>query len=144
MGEDPNKIFNVGSPSIDLIKSTVYLNKDELEERLSIKFRKYNFLITYHPATLDIENSLMEISNLLDALKTYDDQYCFIFTKSNADDGGRKIHELISNHVSENKNNYLFDSLGQQIYYSLIRLSNGVIEILQVVLLKFQLLVRLQ
>ena len=127
MGEDPNKIFNVGSPSIDLIKSTVYLNRHELEERLSIKFRKYNFLITYHPATLEIENSLMEISNLLDALKTYGDQYCFIFTKSNADDGGRKINELITNHVSENKNNYLFDSLGQQIYYSLIRLSNGVI-----------------
>ena len=127
LGENPKKIFNVGSPSIDLIKSTIYLNKHELEKRLNIKFRKYNFLITYHPATLEIENSMIEISNLLDSLKTYGEEYCFIFTKSNADDGGRKINELITKHVIENKNNYLFDSLGQQIYYSLIKVSNGVI-----------------
>ena len=127
LGEDPKKIFNVGSPSIDLIKSTIYLNKVELEKRLSIKFKKYNFLITYHPVTLGLENSLLEISNLLDAVKIYGEDYCFIFTKSNADDGGRKINELITKHVMETKNNYFFDSLGQQIYYSLIKISDGVI-----------------
>ena len=57
LGEDPKKIFIVGGFGVDLIRNTPLLNKKNLEEKLKLKFRKRNILITYHPeTTIDVDN----------------------------------------------------------------------------------------
>src|SRR5690606_38565786 len=55
MGENPDKVFNVGAIGIDNVKKLTLLSKKELEENLKVRFKKYNYQITFHPATLDSE-----------------------------------------------------------------------------------------
>ena len=57
MGENPNKIFNFGSLSLDNLKKEGLASKDELQKKFKIKFKKVNFIVTYHPETLAEEKS---------------------------------------------------------------------------------------
>ena len=47
-----------------------------------------------------------------------------IFTKSNFDNGGRKINLILKNFVNHNNNSYLYDSLGSELYFNLVNKSN--------------------
>ena len=46
LGENPKRVFYVGSTSPENIKKEKLLNKNELEKDLNFKFKKKNFLIT--------------------------------------------------------------------------------------------------
>ncbi|MCS7244074.1 MAG: UDP-N-acetylglucosamine 2-epimerase [Candidatus Calescibacterium sp.] len=130
LGEDPKRVFNVGSLSIDNIKKLIFLNRKELEEKLSIKFKKINFLITYHPEMSE-ENTEKGIENLLKSLEDFynsEKDSLFIFTKSNADPYNNiinlKIEEFTKKYPS---NSVLFDSLGEVLYLSTMKEVNAII-----------------
>jgi len=53
LGEDPNLVYNVGAIGLDNIKDMHLLNKEELENILEIKFKKFNYQVTFHPETLN-------------------------------------------------------------------------------------------
>lgn len=119
LGEDPNFVYNVGSPSIDYLKNITYISRTELESELNIKFKKKIFLVTYHPTTLGSGESKNEIKELLDALSAYKEA-TIIITQSNSDNGGLQINKIISDFVSQNINWRLYDVLGQYRYYNLL------------------------
>lgn len=120
MGEQPDRVFNVGAPGIDGIKKISLLNKKELSKSLGFDVNKF-FLITLHPITLENQTSLYYIENLLDVLNKYPD-YQLVFTKTNADTEGRVINERIETYVRANPNNSrLYDSLGQMRYLSSLK-----------------------
>jgi len=135
MGESPNRVFNVGAFGLENIYRLSLLSKDELEKELKIKFGEKNILVTYHPETLNVENIKKDFNEVLEALKEFDGT--IIFTKANADTGGRVINEMIENFVKIKKSAYLFDSLGQLRYLSLLQYvdivlgnsSSGLIEV---------------
>lgn len=126
LGEDPKKVFNVGGLGVDAIKNIKLLNKNELENSLGFKFKKKNLLITFHPATLEVNGPQNDISELLDALSNLDDTE-LIFTMPNADAGNKIIFELIEHFVSNNSNAHVFTSLGQLRYLSCIKQVDAVI-----------------
>ena len=126
LGENPKRVFNVGGLGIDAIHNINFLSKRELIERLGIKIRKKNLIVTYHPETLDKKLSKKGIIELLKSLIRFKD-ISLIFTLPNADPDNKFIAEKISNFVKENPNAYLFDSLGQLNYFSLIKICDGVI-----------------
>ena len=126
MGESPERVFNVGALGLDNIKRLKLLSKDELEKALGIKFDKYTFLITYHPETLSDSQSEKDFSELLNALETLKDT-TLIFTKANADPSGRIINDMINEFVNKKFNAYIFDSMGQLLYLSLIQYVDAVI-----------------
>ncbi|MFH1394795.1 MAG: UDP-N-acetylglucosamine 2-epimerase, partial [Candidatus Omnitrophota bacterium] len=69
MGEDPSRVFNVGALGLCGIKDTKVLGKEDLEKELGFKFGKKNFLVTFHPVTLESsEASKKQMENLLKAL----------------------------------------------------------------------------
>ncbi|WP_342540899.1 UDP-N-acetylglucosamine 2-epimerase [Heyndrickxia sp. FSL K6-6286] len=126
LGEQPNRVFNVGAPGIENIMKLKLLSKAELEESLNMHLNKPVFLITYHPTTLSTD-PLEGINELLTVLNEFE---CatMIFTKANADNDGRKINELISHFVTENpRKRKIFDSLGQLRYLSLLKYADIVI-----------------
>lgn len=123
LGEHPNRVWNVGALGIENILKIPLLSKKELYIDLSINTNLPLFLITYHPET---NGNTDGIFPLLAALADYD-QYNLIFTKSNADNGGREINEEIESFVVENSNAYLFDSLGQLRYLSAVKHADLVI-----------------
>jgi UDP-hydrolysing UDP-N-acetyl-D-glucosamine 2-epimerase len=127
LGEEPERVFNVGALGIDNIKKMKLLNKDEIENKLGIKFKSRNLLITYHPVTLKKDESEKEFRALLNVLREMEDTL-FIFTKPNADTEGRKIIKLIEEFVKENKHKAIaFTSLGQLNYLSIMQYVDAVV-----------------
>ena len=53
LGENPARVFNVGGLGVDRISKTKLHSKSFLEKKYSFKFKKYNFLVTLHPVTLE-------------------------------------------------------------------------------------------
>lgn len=119
LGENPKHVFNVGAIGIDHTLQLDLMDRRTLYTELGIADEKPFFLITYHPET---NGQFDGIEALLDALDSYQQQYHLIFTKSNADNGGREINKHIQQFVLENpKTSKLFDSLGQIRYLSAVK-----------------------
>ena len=127
MGENPQHVFNVGSPGIDLILQTPLLAKAELQTRLKIPIREKLFLVTFHPATLDTTDIEQQCRELFGALDHFRDDCAVIITKANADTGGRQINRLLAGYAHERDNTTLASSLGQQLYYSAIASADVVV-----------------
>ena len=127
LGEDPNKVFNVGAIGLDAIKSFQLFTRAQLESDLKIRFRKQNFLVTFHPATLELQTAQEQFTELLNALSHFKGTFK-IFTKANADTGGRLINKMLAEFVEDHSNHaVLFDSLGQLRYISIMKLCDAVI-----------------
>jgi GDP/UDP-N,N'-diacetylbacillosamine 2-epimerase (hydrolysing) len=126
LGENPQRVFNVGGLGVDAIKNAQLLSRDALEEKLGINFKNKNLLITFHPTTLDEESSEKQMSELLKALEGQGDT-CLIFTRPNADMGNEVICRLIDDFVANKPNAYVFTSLGQLLYLSCLQHVDAVI-----------------
>lgn len=117
LGEHPSRVWNVGALGIDNIINLSLMNREEIFSELKLDLAKKLFLITYHPET-NGDSSGIEV--LLNVLKKYN-HINLVFTKSNADNGGRHINKKISDFVMNHHNAYLFDSLGQLRYLSTVK-----------------------
>lgn len=126
LGEDPNSVYNVGAIGLDNISSLPLLTLDELEQNLGIKFRTFNYLITFHPETLSDCSVEDQFRALLDVLKQQEESF-FIFTKANADSDGRMINQMIDNFVSNHSHSRAFVSMGQLRYLSAMRIATAVV-----------------
>ena len=128
MGEQPDRVYNVGATAMDNILSIPLLDKMKLEEQLNIKLHNKIFLITWHPETIkqDKNSILSELNELFKALEEFP-EHQIIFTKANADSGGQKINQLLEDSVQSKKNYYLFSSLGIQCYLSMVKIADVII-----------------
>lgn len=120
LGENPQHIYNVGSPGIDFIKRVQLLSRNELEQDIAFEFREKNLLVTFHPVTLDTVSSAEQFAELLKALDSFSQNIGIIFTKSNADTEGRIINQMIDDYVKIHPTTKAFTSLGQVRYLSTI------------------------
>ena len=119
MGEQPNRVFNVGTLGIEGIKKTKLLSKEAFNKSIQFDVDQF-FLVTLHPTTLENSTAEQQIQTLLSALDTFE-EYKIVFTKTNADTDGRIINAYIENYVQQNKErSIVFDSLGQLRYLSAI------------------------
>ena len=127
LGEQPERVFNVGGMGIDAIKKIRLLSREELEHSLNIKFKEKSLLITFHPVTLEGQaSSAKQMQELLAALEELTDT-TLIFTMPNADTGGRELSAMVNNFVHTHPNSKVFTSLGQLRYYSCLAQVDGVI-----------------
>jgi GDP/UDP-N,N'-diacetylbacillosamine 2-epimerase (hydrolysing) len=120
MGETPERVFVVGGLGVDAINRLEILTKSELEKRLKISIQPKYALVTYHPDSLSPHDSLSQLSTLLEIISKFPD-FQFFITGANADYYGIEINSLLSAISAQSNNFYFFESLGQQIYLSLVR-----------------------
>ena len=120
MGEDPQNVFDVGSLGAENLKKIILIKKYELEKKLSIKFSKYNFLITINSFVENKISMQVFLKNFFKSLKEFK-QTSFIFTFPNSDLRSDLIRKQIKNFTSKNKNSYAFNSLGSINYISTMR-----------------------
>ena len=125
LGEDPSRVFNYGSTSIDNVLNLAYMSKDEALASVGLSNCRYA-LCTYHPVTMKGGNADSQIEELFKSIKSFPDIQ-FIITKSNADQGGARINELLDKAEQENENVHVYTSLGVRRYLSLMRYSEFVI-----------------
>lgn len=138
LGEDPNRVFNVGAPGIENIKKVPLMRKDELEATLDgFTLGDKALLVTYHPVTLEHSTAEEQIKNLLAALDEYP-EYKVIFTLPNSDTDGRVIIRLIDEYVAKYADRAVaYPSLGLRRYLSALQFvkaavgnsSSGIIEV---------------
>lgn len=127
MGESPDRVFNVGALGLDAIAALRPTPRSTLERDLGFTLGPRTAVVTFHPATLDEEGSGSQFQALLDALDGLEG-IRFIFTKANADAGGRAVNALAEAYCVERPDKaVLFASLGQQRYLSLLALADVVI-----------------
>jgi UDP-N-acetylglucosamine 2-epimerase (non-hydrolysing)/GDP/UDP-N,N'-diacetylbacillosamine 2-epimerase (hydrolysing) len=137
MGENPERVYNVGAIGIDNIRHEHLLNKQQLEESLDFKITNKTLLVTFHPVTMEENTAEEQCNNLLQVLNKYND-YSIIFTQANADTEGRIITLLMQEFVENNKSrSKLYASLGKLRYLSTLQFvkvvignsSSGIVEV---------------
>jgi UDP-N-acetylglucosamine 2-epimerase (non-hydrolysing)/GDP/UDP-N,N'-diacetylbacillosamine 2-epimerase (hydrolysing) len=137
LGEQPDRVFNVGAIGIENIKNIPLMSKAELEESIGFEIGDKCLLVTYHPVTLEDSTAEEQCKNLLSALEQYND-YRVIFTMPNSDTNGRIIMHEIEKYVGQNKGRAIaFKSLGLKRYLSALQYvtavvgnsSSGIIEV---------------
>ncbi|MDD3268837.1 MAG: UDP-N-acetylglucosamine 2-epimerase [Syntrophomonadaceae bacterium] len=127
LGENPEHIYNVGSPGIDYIKRLQIIPRNELERILNFEFKDKNLLITFHPVTLDPVPSQEQLNELLEALDSLSCETGLIFTKANADMEGQRINQMIEDFVASHSNARVYSSLGQLLYLNTIAYVDAVV-----------------
>lgn len=119
LGEDPERVFNYGSTSIDNIIKLSNMPKSDVLKSIGLEECKYA-VCTYHPVTMHDGDEDELIQNFLEAIK-HTLEIEFIVTKSNADQGGAHINELLDAAQEDIKNLHVYTSLGVVRYLSLMK-----------------------
>jgi UDP-hydrolysing UDP-N-acetyl-D-glucosamine 2-epimerase len=127
MGEAPERVYNVGSPGLDYIARTDLAEQAELEELTGLRLGDQNLLVTYHAATLEKKRTEPGAQPLLSALDRFPSAHV-IFTRANADPGGRLINSQIETWVARNRSRAIcVPSLGQRLYLSAMSQCDAVV-----------------
>jgi len=127
LGEEPNRVFNVGGMGIENIQRLTLLSKDAFEQSIDFKLNTHNLLVTFHPVTLENASAQEQFQALLDALDGLSDTH-LIFTKANSDTNGRVINQMLDDYVSHNAHKAIgFTSLGQVRYLSALQFVDAVV-----------------
>lgn len=126
LGEQPERVFNVGGLGVDSVHRAALLSKKDVERDLGISFATHNLMITFHPATLDDGDSTSQMSELLAALDEFPNTR-LIFTMPNADTSGRELIRQTEQFVESHPNASAFTSLGQLRYLSCLQFVDGVV-----------------
>jgi UDP-hydrolysing UDP-N-acetyl-D-glucosamine 2-epimerase len=135
MGEEPWRVVVSGAPGIDNLSEIHLLSSGELKERHGLILEDCALLVTYHPVTLEFEETEAQMRELLAALKEVD--CAVIFTYPNADTHNHLVVEMIHDFVDQYPHrSQIVVSLGPQGYFSLMSLvsamvgnsSSGIIE----------------
>lgn len=127
LGEQPNRVYNVGGMGIENIKRLQLLSKDEFEKSIDFKLNKKNILVTFHPVTLENSTAKTQFQELLDAVDELQDTN-IIFTKANSDTDGRIINSMIDDYAANHSSKSVcFTSLGQLRYLSALQFVDAVV-----------------
>mgnify|MGYP001306389189 CR=1 FL=1 len=122
MGENPKMVYNYGGLGAYSISKQLFFTQLELEKILNIKFKKKFILVTFHPVTLEKNQVKHQIRNLINFLDNLDN-VSIIITSPNIDTDSDILKKEILKFVKLRKNVFFFNSLGSQIYLSLMKLS---------------------
>ena len=134
LGEEPWRVVVSGSPAVDHLRTLRLLPRRDLEAHLGLTLEPPPLLVTYHPVTLEYEQTEWQIQELLEALRPVDRP--LVFTAPNADTRHRTIRRAIEQLIRTRPNAVLVDAMGTQRYVSLMALaaamvgnsSSGIIE----------------
>lgn len=118
MGEESWRVHRAGAPSLDHLRKSRLLSKEELEGKLQIDLNLPTAVIAYHPVTL-LEDTNAEVEEMFSALSHVPHQ--LIFCHPNADAGSRVLRERIDCFLAKRGSGRLFVNLPAIEYWSLLR-----------------------
>ncbi len=119
LGEQPDRVFNVGAPGVENALHVPLLSKEELAESVGLPLQKPYAVVTFHPVTLEDEPPERQLFELFAAMDAFDLEY--IITKANADAGGLAINRAVDDYAAKRDNVAAFDSLGLVRYLSAVK-----------------------
>lgn len=127
LGEQPDRVFNVGALGVENLRRLRLLDREQLEGSIDFALGGTSFLVTYHPATLAATAPREAMQALLDALDQFPEARV-IWTKPNSDADGRILGQMIDAYAARDLGRVkVFTSMGQLRYLSALRLVDAVI-----------------
>ncbi len=118
MGEEPWRVHRAGAPSLDHLRRSTLLTRQQLEHQLGVDLANGSVLVTYHPVTL-LSDTVSEADALFRALEAIPQQLLFCYP--NADAGSRSLIVRAKDFVQSRGNGRIFVNLPAVQYWSLLR-----------------------
>lgn len=124
LGEEPWRVFDVGSTAIDNIVSGDFFNPEDLAKELKIDLKKPIILFTQHPVTTDSDYAYEQVKESLEALRELN--YQTVITYPCDDAGSEQIIKAILEYGSV-PNFIIRKNLGRKRYLGLLRVTSVVV-----------------
>lgn len=125
LGEDPQRVYNVGSLGVENILSQSLMSRSELQDDLQFDLNNYA-VVTFHPVTLEEHTSEKQTQELIGALLEYKNLN-YVVTKANADTDGEIINDIFEKIEKKTSRIKLVASLGMVRYLSSLKYCSMVI-----------------
>lgn len=126
MGENPARVWCVGSTGAENVRRLPALPEEEVRRYLGLPESVSYVVVTYHPVTLEKGEAAEEAEMLLEALSARRD-LMYVFTGANADTGGNAVNERLKLRTEKDPRLRFFLSLGTERYIQAVRYSVGVV-----------------
>ena len=127
LGENPKKVIDIGSLSLFTIQKYKFQKLHNiLGKTIKNTIIKRYFLVTFHPETYSKLTFREQIQPLLRVI-SHNNNYNFIFTSSNLDEGGNIITNQVKKFVKRKINCFFVSNLGHKNYLNLMKYSLGVL-----------------
>lgn len=120
LGEDPARVFQVGSLGTENILKTEFLSEAELRKEAGIISDGPYALVTFHPVTLEDNTCRLQAEELCKAMEQREDIF-FLITMANADAGGNTVNDIFAGFSRGHKNAGLVANLGMVRYLSAVK-----------------------
>ncbi len=118
MGEEPWRVIVSGAPALDGMQECA-ASRPELESSFGLDMTVPPILVTYHPVSLEYEQTAWQVKQLLAALERA--ALPIVFTAPNADVAGRTVAALIREFVTTHPIARYVATLGRSGYFGLMR-----------------------
>ncbi|WP_413516848.1 UDP-N-acetylglucosamine 2-epimerase [Photobacterium phosphoreum] len=125
MGEHPDTVFNVGALGAENSLLMSLPSKVQLENKFGLLEKPY-FMVVFHPETLTSASPSVQITELLNALTEFTEQYDFVFIGSNSDTGSGEITEKVKIFCADTGSRFM-TSVKPEEYLAINKYSNGLI-----------------
>ncbi len=125
MGEESWRITVCGAPSLDNLNNLDLYSCAELSEKFQLDLKRPYLIVTYHPVTLEYQETELQIKELLDAVgKSGLD---LVFTGSNTDTNAHVIADRIRYFAQGNNRARIVESFGTRAYFSLMKYASAMV-----------------
>jgi UDP-hydrolysing UDP-N-acetyl-D-glucosamine 2-epimerase len=126
MGENPWRVTLSGAPSLENLGIMNFLDREALSVQFGLTVIKDPFLlVTYHPVTLEYEDTDRQIEQLLAAIEQ--SGYPCVFTMPNADTHGSVIRREIKKYADTHISSQAVENLGTKGYFSLMKIAEAMV-----------------
>jgi UDP-N-acetylglucosamine 2-epimerase (non-hydrolysing) len=125
LGEQSWRVTVCGELSLDNLPTLELLTREQLEARFHVQLQNPFLLVTYHPVTLEYEQTEWQIKELLRALET--SGLAVVLTTPNADTANRVVSDAIKGFANRHPSAWHVDNLGMQAYFSVMSLAAAMV-----------------
>lgn len=125
MGEEPWRVHNVGDPALDHFVRGDQASAKELTESLGFMPDRQTLLVTFHPATLEVEDMPRQTVEIIAALNGH--QGGIVITAPAPDPGSLEIRSQFERLARNRPMTVFVESLGSRRYRGLLHLVGAMV-----------------
>ncbi|MBR1383472.1 MAG: UDP-N-acetylglucosamine 2-epimerase (hydrolyzing) [Ruminococcus sp.] len=126
LGEEPQRVFNVGSLSSENILKAPLKSEEAIRSNIGIPLDLPYAVVTFHPVTLEADSAKEQALELCKAMRQKNEYY-YLITYSNSDASGDVVNRILSDFAKSNKNASIVKSLGLVRYLSAVKYAKFVL-----------------
>ena len=125
MGEEPDRVFNVGALGVENILKQELMSEDEVRANVGIPIGMDYAVVTFHPVTMEDDTASDQVGELCKAMNDSPD-FFYLITGANSDAGGDYINNCLQDFAEANSNTLFVQNLGMKRYLSAIKYASFV------------------